>query len=186
MRILGAGLSKTGTMSLASALTMLGFETIHCDTSRLIPVLTGTDNSPDFRLYDDVDAVTDLPTAYFYEELLEVYPGLLVILTIRPEDAWWESIRHHFNVRYPISHGDVDDVRFDIRTVVYGSVVAKEHLFRKKYREHNSRVIATVPRDQLLVMDITKGDGWAELCAFLERPEPREPFPHENRTRTVN
>jgi hypothetical protein len=186
MRILGAGLSKTGTTSLARALTTLGFGTIHGDKSRLRSVVAGADNSPDFRVYDDIDAVTDVPTAYFYEELLEAYPGLRVILTTRAEDAWWQSIQHHFNVRYPISQQDADDFRFATRNLIYGSVVAKEYLFRKKFREHNSRVIATVPADQLLVMDVTNGDGWGSLCEFVDRPVPPEAFPHANRTRRAD
>jgi len=39
-----------------------------------------------------------------------------------------------------------------------------------------------IPPHRLLVMDVTRGDGWDLLCPFLGLPIPSEPFPHENRT----
>src|SRR5206468_1738050 len=74
MKILGVGLSRTGTMSLTLALRQLGFRAMHYDRVRLNDVLDGSNTKPDFRRYDDVDAVTDIPSAYFYRELLEAYP----------------------------------------------------------------------------------------------------------------
>ena len=38
-----------------------------------------------------------------------------------------------------------------------------------------------VPGERLLVMDITAGDGWDKLCAFLDLAARDEPFPHEHR-----
>ena len=38
--------------------------------------------------YDDVDAVEDLPTAYYYEQMLQVYPSAKFILTVRDEKDW--------------------------------------------------------------------------------------------------
>ena len=29
-------------------------------------------------------------------------------------------------------------------------------------------------------MDITAGDGWKQLCGFLDLPVPPHPFPHIN------
>jgi hypothetical protein len=41
-------------------------------------------------------------------------------------------------------------------------------------------VIATIPKDRLLVFRVE--DGWAPLCKFLEVPIPDKPFPHTNDT----
>ena len=65
MKILGVGLSRTGTMSLTIALHKLGFRAIHYDRVRLNDILDGSSRNPDFRRYDDVDAVLDIPSAYF-------------------------------------------------------------------------------------------------------------------------
>lgn len=182
MKILGAGLSKTGTTSLARALRVLGYETLDGDQERLHDVIFGVDNDPSFRVYDDVDAATDLPAAYFYRELTEAYPNLLVILTIRPEDDWWRSAQYHFNCAFPVADQTQDEFRWRLRSLAYGSPMAQEFLFRKRYREHNEGVVATVAAEKLLVMDITAGDGWEKLCAFLGEPIPDIEFPHENKT----
>ena len=51
--------------------------------------------------------------------------------------------------------------------LVYGSSNVDEELWVAKYREHNERVQAVVPANQLLVLNIFEGDGWAQLCPFL-------------------
>jgi hypothetical protein len=181
MRILGVGLSKTGTTSLHRALGTLGFKSLHFDTKRLNDVIDGTNSNPDFRRYDDVDAVLDIPAACFFEELTQAYPECKCILTVRNEDSWWKSIESHFNTRSPVASKVENSFKWSLRHYVYGSAVAQEFLFRKKYREHNERVIRRVPADRLLVMDVTIGDGWQELCSFLDAPIPTAPFPHQNR-----
>ena len=95
MKILGVGLGRTGTKSLTQALRTLGFTTLHNDRTRLNEVIDGRDPAPDFRIYDDVDAVTDLPSAYFFRELLEAYPDARAILTERDTDSWARSYAQH-------------------------------------------------------------------------------------------
>ena len=54
----------------------------------------------------------------------------------------------------------------------------------KKYAQHNTDIIAHFkdrPND-LLVLDLTKGDTWQPLCDFLEVSIPNLPFPKENVT----
>ncbi len=180
MNILGVGLSKTGTNSLHRALGVLGFRSLHHDDHRLNDVISGVNQHPDFRLYDDVDAVLDIPAACFYDELLEAYRGCKCILTVRVEDEWWKSIERHFNLKTPVESPEKQPFKWALRNYVYGSATAKEYLFRKRYREHNDRVTARIPASQLLIMDIAAGDGWEKLCPFLEREIPAMPFPHLN------
>ncbi len=182
MKILGVGLNKTGTTSLQHACRILGFKTEGSSwgSERLADVLDGSNSDPDFRRYDDVDAVFDTPTAYFYAEILAAYPNCKCILTIRNEDNWWTSIEKHFNERTPVTSLAQDPHRWRWRTYVYGSSTAHEFLYRKKYREHNERVVRSIPSQQLLIMDIANGDGWAKLCPFLGVAIPVSPFPHQN------
>jgi Sulfotransferase domain len=180
MRILGVGLSKTGTTSLHRALGMLGFKSLHFDDERLNDVIDGTNRTPDFRRYDDVDAVLDIPAACFFEELMYAYPECRCILTVRDEDQWWRSIESHFG-RSPVANRSVNPFKWDLRHYVYGSTLPREFLFRKKYREHNARVASRIPAERLLTIDITKCDGWKELCPFLGVPIPAFAFPHQNR-----
>jgi hypothetical protein len=201
MKIICAGLSKTGTVSLGAALEQLGYSCLHYDEHRLNDVLEGRNPNPDFRCYDDVDAVLDVPSAFFFRELLAAYPSSKVILTVRDIDAWWVSIREHFNERLPILWPTWKDrlrdrlrgsdetrqwaensrFRANHRSVVYGSPDAREFLYKKRFREHNEAVKNEVPAERLLIMDITAGDGWNKLCPFLGLPTPDAPFPHQNR-----
>lgn len=180
MKIIGAGLSKTGTKSLARALTALGFQTLHNDMQRLNDVIAGTTPRPDFRRYDDVDAAVDLPSAWFFEELLQAYPDSKCILTVRDEDSWWKSVRAHMGEIFWMVSREQDPDRWDLRCHVYGSADPREFTYRKRYREHNARVQAIAPADRLLVMNVTAGDGWEPLCGFLGLPVPQQPFPHGN------
>ena len=65
---------------------------------------------------------------------------------------------------------------------VYGSTIALEYLYKKRYLDHNEGVLREVPAERLLVMDLTAGDSWEKLCGFLGLPVPDAPFPHEHRS----
>jgi hypothetical protein len=201
LSIIGAGLSRTGTTSLHLALELLGFRSIHFEGDRLNDVLDGANANPDFRRFEDVDAVVDLPYSYFYRELHEAYPDSKVILTVRDAEDWWKSVSTLFNVVAPVPEHptirqriaqrlglDSEQQRFDahrrrIRNCVYGSSVATEFLYKTKYARHNAEVVATISADRLLVMNIPAGDGWEKLCPFLGVAIPDAPFPRSN---TIN
>ena len=46
--------------------------------------------------------------------------------------------------------------------------------------KHNAYVMATVPKENLLVWNLK--EGWEPLCKFLNKPIPSDPIPHDNRT----
>ena len=198
MRVLGVGLGRTGTLSLHRAFQILQFKSIHYDQIRLTDVLDGSNTRPDFRRYDDVDAVTDIPTAYFYREILAAYPECKAVHTVRDVESWWKSSVKHDN-QDPVGEPSlrrrafalvnkeaaarVQRHRFKtyLRNYVYGSAVPKEFLYKRKFLEYNERVRADIRPDRLLVMNVTAGDGWEVLCPFLGVPIPSVPFPHENK-----
>jgi hypothetical protein len=204
LSIIGAGLGRTGTYSLHLALEVLGFRSVHFDCVRLNDVLADTTPNPDFRRYDDVDAVVDVPTAYFYRELYAAYPNSKLILTLRDLEAWWKSTQIHFNEVAPVpEHPRVlrrlaakwgaarredehDIFRRNLRNRIYGSTVATEFICKKTFVEHNQLVIATIPPEKLLVMDICAGEGWEKLCPFLGVPAPDTAFPNSHTTNYNN
>ena len=66
---------------------------------------------------------------------------------------------------------------------LYGTLEWNESLYRDRYRRHNEEVMAhfsSRPAD-LLVIDLTQGDGFDEICAFLDLSVPDQAFPHKNR-----
>jgi hypothetical protein len=179
---------------------LLGFNSKHHDTQRLWDVVCGVNTSPDFKVYDDIDVISDLPAPIYLTELLKAYPEAKVILTIRDTEDWWQSIQKRFNkkaVREPSSLGRIamrmglkwwprqrtDKSRmFKIATrrIAYGSATPEEVSYKKRYEAFNQHVIDTVPRDRLLVMNICEGEGWERLCPFVGCEIPPVDFMNSN------
>ena len=83
MKVIVAGLNKTGTTTITAALKQLpGFDVIYhymehygkCGKEWEQICETGEKKEVLHHLYKDVDAVADIPAAYFWEELLEAFP----------------------------------------------------------------------------------------------------------------
>ena len=85
MKVIVAGSSKTGTKSMVVALNQLGMrvydamEHYSCLRDDWLKICSEGGNIADFkRMYQGVDAVTDLPVWYFWEELLQAFPDAKV------------------------------------------------------------------------------------------------------------
>lgn len=176
-KIFGIGFPRTGTTSLVQALELLGIRSIH-NPSRLVPRI----GDPILAQYD---GFADNPIPSLYRELDELLPGSKFILTDRRVEEWLPSVA--WMIEAGRKHGRWDEnpdiVAMHLR--LYGASEFREGLFRERFLRHRSEValhFADRPAD-LLVLDLTRGDGWVELCAFLELPVPSAAFPHENRKR---
>ena len=195
MKIIGAGLIKTGTTALAEALKILGHNVFDFDEHMLYHGKEWRDLYhdgivPNFAtMYKDVDAVTDLPTAFWFEEILEVFPDAKVILTVRDsEEQWVQSLLKHLKLGEEICPRCFDilpEVRKMRRffTALHHATFGSENLnssflYKKKYREHNQRVQAIVPANNLLVFNVK--EGWQPLCKFLDCAVPSQDFPRKN------
>ena len=206
MKIICAGLSKTGTKSLAKALRILGYKVFDYDEHRDFHLdqwfgIYSEGKSPDFvSMYKDVDAVTDLPPAFWFQEIYEAFPDAKVILSLRDnEDLWAESwakqnefvqtlggFQNRVLFKWPFviiqrlrgKHTSFDIV-YSMLYAAFGSVNSKSSvLFKKKYREHNERVQAVIPKEKLLIYNVKQ--GWKPLCEFLGCDVPEVEFPREN------
>jgi hypothetical protein len=130
-----------------------------------------------FALVPRFDAFQDNPWPILYRELDDRYPGSKFVLSVRSSESWITSqIRHFGTAETPM------------RQWIYGAGSPKgnEEIYIRRYKAHNAAVLAYFEQrpNDLLVMDITAGDGWATLCAFLGRRVPAIPFPHANRADT--
>ena len=56
----------------------------------------------------------------------------------------------------------------------------KERKIRSCYVKHNLYVQSIVPKENLLVWQVS--DGWEPLCKFLGKEVPEVPIPHDNKT----
>ena len=199
MKVICAGLEKTGTTSLAKALQVLGYNVYDFKEHREFHFQQWldsfeTDRHPNFKeIYQGVDAVTDVPPAFWFEEISAVFPEAKVILTVRDsEDAWLKSwkdnlqliseVKTTFFIKPLLIIVPWRKLRHFVDTVlqgIYGSVNPEATaLYRVKYRQHNERVQAVIPAKKLLVFNVKQ--GWKPLCEFLGCDVPSNPFPREN------
>ncbi len=179
LKVLGVGLGRTGTTSLSMALEILGYSVIQYDDVRLNSVILGQDPDPGFAIYDDIDAVTDAPSAYFYREILAAYPYCKAILTEREIDSWWKSWKaHHKRKHVSVTYRPTRNLTISVRRMVFGAYEPNEYIYKKRYLEHCKSVLSIESR-RLLVMNIITGDGWDQLCPFLGKPIPDVSFPCE-------
>jgi len=154
------GFHKTGTNSLDEALTLLGYR------------VTGPNGTKDPNV-EEYDAFQDNPWPIIYQELDQHYPNSKFILTIRPTDRWIDSVVRHFGANST-----------PMREWIYGvgSPLGNEDAYIRRYENHNQEVTEYFQgRDDLLVLELTQGEGWEKLCPFLGKEIPMVEFPHKNK-----
>ncbi len=173
-KIFCVGFHKTGTTSLAAALTCLGYR------------VTGPNwiANPNIRvealnlalsLVPQYDAFQDNPWPILFRELHQEFPHAKFILTTRPPDEWIRSVVQHFGT-------ETTPMREWIYGPGHGSPLGSEELYIARLTEHNRAVLEYFQRApySLLHFRITAGDGWEALCSFLDKPVPSSPFPYLN------
>ena len=184
-RIFGIGMQKTATTSLNHALLKLGYDSAHWKSAHWAKALWD-EMKEDGRstTLEKHYALCDLPIPILFRELDAAYPGSKFILTLRNEDEWIESVRTHWSNKNPWrAQWDHDPFTHTIHREVYGRVKFDAEIMRERYRRHNAEVLEHFkdrPRD-LLVMNMSAGAGWYELCGFLRKPIPNVPYPRENK-----
>eukprot|EP00177_Eucheuma_denticulatum_P006106 GFKZ01011133.1.p1 GENE.GFKZ01011133.1~~GFKZ01011133.1.p1 ORF type:complete len:242 (-),score=30.01 GFKZ01011133.1:511-1236(-) len=195
MKVIVAGAPKTGTTSVCLALRHLGYTVYDSDEQLEVQLdlwhqILVRGDPPGMhlsRMFGDVDAVTDGPAYYFWEQLLQDFPSAKVILMTRDEDAWADSYkhqkelewRHRWLARFSPRLHRLFEVVDAVERLSMGSEMFVGYMYKWKFRLHNDRVRAVVPKDQLLEFSVK--DGWGPLCEFLDVEQPQEEFPHANR-----
>jgi len=176
-KVFGIGLSKTATTSLSAALDELGYKTKHFPI-RMIKHESGKLGIRP-RIAEKYDAMTDIPIARFYKELYQYFPDSKFILTVRDMDGWLDSCRRHF---WPGQILKGNNWINKLHKDVYNAIDFKRSEYKQAYREHKNEVFDFFEdkEDQLLVIDITDGDGWKPICDFLNEPIPNEDFPKKD------
>lgn len=181
------GFHKTGTTSLTKALKILGYKTIHGDGTKTWEgadegvTLTRMIDAGNFDLptLQRFNAFSDNPYFSIWKELDENQTGKF-ILTVRDREKWIESCCRFYKDRR-VRH--MRNWMFGEHADPNSSPEAKQ-AWLDAYDAHNKAVRAHFDgRDDFMVLDVTKNEGWGSLCRFLDRPVPRKPFPHVNKTK---
>jgi hypothetical protein len=191
-RIFGVGLSRTGTSSLAQALSILGFWSLHHphdDRTReeiLSFLATGGDRLL-LSVLKRLDAVTDTPVCATFEALDAAYPGSRFILTTRDKQSWLQSCRAFWATSLDPSVPDHSREHPDAYTnaiceKLYRGSKFDRARFSRAYDDYHERVRAHFHdrSGDLLTIDICAGEGWGPLSEFLDLPEPTTEFPRAN------
>jgi Sulfotransferase domain len=208
LTVIGAGLGRTGTLSLKTALEELGLGPCyhmseafqHPDHVPIWEAAARGERVDWDRLFGGYRSTVDWPGAAFYEQLMEAYPEARVILTVRDPDRWYDSARATIYSTGRAAASPLFRLLAPVLPRVRGFLAAppmidavvwqgafngrfedRQYAIRT-FHEWNVRVSDRVPADRLLVYEVT--EGWDPLCRFLGRPIPDTPFPHLNDAET--
>ena len=189
IKVIGAGMWRTGTVSLKAALEQLMDQPCHHMTELIshpgtavdwLTIVQGRPANWD-RLLNGYAATLDWPSMAFWRELSEYYPKAKVLLSVRDPEDWWNSISQTVLVSAPT-----------LQTAKSPWELLVANLFEKKfigrhptkdqaiqaYLKHNDEVRETISSDRLIEWSIN--DGWQPLCQALGYPVPKNDFPHLN------
>jgi hypothetical protein len=194
LRVVGAGLGRTGTNSLKLALErLLGgrcyhmFEVVQreADTAVWQAAVRGEAVDWDVLLKEYVASV-DWPAAAFWREIWAANADAVVLLSRRDSpETWWASMERTIvptiSGALPPDEPATARRRAMIREMLNERFTAGWRERDKAiaaYERHNQQVRDAVPAGRLL--EWQPSDGWQPICAALELPVPDEPFPREN------
>lgn len=208
------GYSRTGTLTMHKALTLLGYPTFHFSefnanisdadlwTEAVKKKFYGVGSiTLDKAFFDGAlghkSATTDAPCNLFTKELLRFYPNAKVVLVERDIDSWENSWTAYCK-------GALDpvlqficslDPGWAARIAGIGLYITKIQAGFAENREqarmrsraayrHHYRDVRELVPKERL-LEFELKDGWGPLCEFLGKEVPEVPFPHENETRLV-
>lgn len=193
LRVVGAGLPRTGTHSLKLALErLLGGPCCHMSALPGHPFNLGdrwdaaiAGRPTDWNvLMNGFVAAVDWPASACWRELSEAFPEALVLLSTR-QDArtWYESVEATI---MPYARMSMQPDGSEGRSLIdlferFTGVTTWDDpaTLMAAHDRHNAEVRATIPGDRLL--DWRASDGWSPICRALGLSEPDEPFPWVNR-----
>jgi sulfotransferase family protein len=193
LRVVGAGLGRTGTHSLKLALE----ELLGAPCHHMVEVFQHPEQVAYFRaamegktpdwdeLFAGYAATVDWPSCAFWPELAEHYPDAIVLLSTRRDaEAWYKSAIETIFA----TAGDPGAEQQN--PVIAMAAAVSRHRFcddvtdKAKaiaaYERHNAAVRAAVPKERLV--DWQPDQGFSPICAALGLPVPGTPFPHVNTT----
>jgi hypothetical protein len=189
LSVIGAGYGRTGTLSLKSALEILGYnkchhmiEVIHKpgEPERWLDAIDRPDVDWD-ALFEGFQACVDWPACHFYRTLADYYPNAKVILTVRDPADWFRSMTATTLdvIRPRLSEPGNRNLGTElvVKGAFDGIIDDLDHGVAM-FNRHTREVQDTIPADRLLVFDVR--EGWGPLCAFLGKPVPDVPFPRVN------
>jgi hypothetical protein len=195
LKVVGAGLGRTGTMSLKKALEHLtGGPCYHMVEVFAHPESIATWHAMVRGESEDWDtllgvytASVDWPASAYWPELAAANPDAIVLLSSRATpEQWWASMEktiiHVLTMDLPPKDQGMAAHRamvIDLFERRFTPDWREPKAAMAAYERHNERVRSEVPPDRLV--EWQPGDGWKPICDALGAAVPADSFPHENR-----
>lgn len=168
-KIIGIGLPKTGTTSLAEALRILGVaDVVH--RPELLLQRYRRSGRWDMGRSGAVMDINPWPLAV----IRRAYPDALLVHTHRDIDDWLNSCEVHF------SHNP--DYNPEGRLEIFGATRYNVAAFADTHVRHGDYVRSFYSTDYGPHIHLeTARQGWEPLCKALRVAVPDVPYPHENK-----
>jgi Sulfotransferase domain len=191
IQVVGAGVGRTGTLSLKTALEQLVGEPCY----HMLEVFGHPEHVTFWReaaegrkvdwtgTLSEYGATSDFPACLFWQEILEANPDAVVVLSTRRDtQSWWESASQTIfaidGAHLPPEMADWYQMWKAVSSARFTADLTDRAAAQKAYDRHNAEVRSSAPADRLV--DWQPGDGWGPLCERLGVAVPTEPFPHLN------
>ncbi|MCB9591127.1 MAG: sulfotransferase family protein [Sandaracinaceae bacterium] len=186
LRIIGAGLGRTGTHSLKLALEQLLGAPCH----HMVEVIQNPSQVPGWtaaargeavewsEILSGYAAAVDWPAAAFWPEIAEAFPDSIILMSTRDPESWWESASQ------TIFRGDgppIPGAGEMIQLILAGRFTPNRQdkdAVLEAFHRHYEHVRRTAPADRLV--EWTARDGWGPICEALGVAIPDAPFPRSN------
>ena len=187
LRVVGAGLGRTGTLSLKVALERLLGAPCH----HMMEVFTHPEQvevwtaafkgkPPNWKKFlAPYAASVDWPSAGLWYEIAEAFPNAIILLSTRDSaETWWSSASE--TIFKGLESAPASPWRDMVAAMFtrFTSDIGNKRAAIAAYEKHNADVRARAPKARLV--EYRPGDGWEPLCKALDVPVPKEPYPKTN------
>jgi hypothetical protein len=168
-KLVGSGLSRTGTRSVYAALLSLGVPSVHYPFDA--GTRTALESGMPLPVLEHRRAILDISSAAFFEQIASAYPGSRVIHTRRDRAGWLEAVQRHYDGLMRGWAGfspQFRDFGEWITRECYGSFPVVEARLADAFDAQEERVAAWAADHpgRVLVCDVFTGVGAAGLPGF--------------------
>ncbi len=167
-KIFCIGLGKTGTVSLTRALEKLGFK-----------IALYPSGNAFYQQIDDSDGASDLSISCRFEELDTKYPNSKFICPVRDIKSWLVSCSKQYK-----EHQRENVLGTKYRNLMFGTDIYNREKFVDAYFRNDKKITKYFENreNDILYINIIKGEGYKKLCSFLGLDVLDDKFPHEHKT----